>query len=333
LAELGVSETRHGDRHGTVSAVVLLVLACTFWASTNLFIKYLSFHCGRQTQNFLRYMFAALALWFFVLRVYPDQVRAHLRYWPRLVGMAAAAVMFQVLLVASLYHLEPGFVSLSQSSIVVFTALLAYLFLAQERPLIRTARYLVGALLALGCAIGLVLAAPGVAFGEITVWAVCAVSASAFWAVYTVLARGVMERGNAFVTFAYVATLSAVCFGVMTAIGDWHGFTTIIQPPPLTDSQAWIDLADPVSGFWLPVAAAAFSGVLCIAVAHSFYFVAVGRVGAAVSGTMILAQPPLTVLLSYWVYGETITLWQGMFGVGILAGAYITLQARVRAAR
>ena len=318
------AEPRAGHLDGL--GVLMLVGATVSWALTNLFVKYLTSHYGNVTQNFYRYLFASLLLWIIAGHVAPHEVRTHARHWYKFLPLVAALVPFQLFLVAGLGYLEPGFVSLTQNTTVIFVAVLAYMFISEERPLIRSPRYVLGTGLALLGAAGLVLTAPGTKIGGVNPWALCVVASTACWAAYTVLARRLMKRANALVSFAYVATFAAALFGIVAFLRE--GLAVVAWTPRLFLAQ------DPTVLTWMPVvgvAVLAGSGWLCLALAHWFYYEALNRLGAAVCGTFLLTVPLITVALSYLIRGERLRLVQVVLGVGILIGAYQTLAVRGRA--
>lgn len=69
------------------------------------------------------------------------------------------------------------------------------------------------------------------------------------------------------------------------------------------------------------------SAVLSIVLSHSFYYAAIKRIGATIPSLIILAEPFLILIVSHIVFGETLSIAQGIFGIILIGGAALAIRA------
>ena len=67
------------------------------------------------------------------------------------------------------------------------------------------------------------------------------------------------------------------------------------------------------------------SSVLGVAIAHGLFYVALQRIGVAISSLVLMSAPVITVLGSAVVLGERFTLGQWIGGLLLIAGASLAL--------
>ena len=70
------------------------------------------------------------------------------------------------------------------------------------------------------------------------------------------------------------------------------------------------------------------SGITAIALAHTFYYAAMRRIGATIPALVILAQPFIVLAISYVVFGESMNIFQLFFGVVLLIGSALAIWAQ-----
>jgi drug/metabolite transporter (DMT)-like permease len=70
------------------------------------------------------------------------------------------------------------------------------------------------------------------------------------------------------------------------------------------------------------------SGILSIALAHTFYYVSIRRIGATIPAVVLQLSPFATLLLSIPVFGERLSLWQWISGVILVAGSILAIWAQ-----
>ncbi|MHC4632490.1 MAG: EamA family transporter, partial [Planctomycetota bacterium] len=70
------------------------------------------------------------------------------------------------------------------------------------------------------------------------------------------------------------------------------------------------------------------SGVMCIAFGHVLYYAAMRRIGATIPALVILAQPFAVLAISNVVFGESLNVFQLVFGLVLLAGSGLAIWAQ-----
>ena len=209
------------------------------------------------------------------------------------IGYAAQAGLF----FSALRHID---VSLTSLLLYTYPALVFCGAVALRREHITPWKALALALASAGAA--LVLLGGGTGGLEATGVAL-ALGAGAAYAVYILIAEGVVARLDAFLLTALVATGAAATFLAAGLIGGSLAFT---------------------AGGWIWIAAIAlFSTVLPIVT----FLLGMVRVGAATASILSTVEPVVTVGLAVAIYSESLGAAQIVGGVLVLA-AVIALQAR-----
>lgn len=290
--------------------VVALAAGILCWSTVPIFIRYLSEGLGTGlegnfTQNLYRYIPACALLWTLSLVFFRRRLAVSGRH---LLGLSAPAVVIcghQLAWVAGITWTTPTTASLLSQTQVVVVSLLALAVFPDERSTIRGPRFVAGSVLALVGVVGFIYAGGREVGGSAAGYTVVFVAALV-WAVYTVVAKAATRGLHPVVSFTYVSTAVLVFFALTTPfLGD---------PGKVTRVPGGV------------VAALVISGIVGIALAHMFFYTALGGLGAAVCGTAILAVPACTGLWSYLIYGETLRPMQFVFGAVLLVGAGLAMR-------
>ena len=299
-------------------AIVAVLLVGLSWSLSPLAMKYLTRHLDLYTQNFIRFAAASAVLWAICLVRRRRQVLAGWRTLGRLLPAAAAAFAHQVCFVQALYtpDLYPGLAYLVGRSTVLFTAVLSYLFFADERSIIRDWRFGLGVLLSLVGVLGfLPRGGASVAEGGVGLGVLLILASAISWAVYAILIKHVVREGSALVSYTYVCSLMTLAFTVLSF--GWG------EPARLIPHGA--------EGVWVLVIAIG-SGALSVGVAHALYYYSIRGLGPAVCTTVMLVNTFVPLALSALLFGERLALVHLIFGLVLLIGCAVTLQARPRRA-
>ncbi len=270
-------------------------------------------------QNACRYVTALLVLWpvyFIGARRDRPKRRADfhrlLSRAPQIAIIALAAYGFQVCYTYSLFLITPSLQALVGQVQVLFAVLFALLLFPDERAFIGSWRFLVGVTAALG-GVGLVIVG-GRAFGtvEFGVGVLVVVASNLCWALLGTLLRAWVPDLPAQMTVSAVFTVVSPAFALTYAIAH-HGF-----PIPAAPVAHWLLLIS--------------SGLVAIGLGHSMFYRAVPVLGVSVSTSIGLLLPLLVSLVSFAAIGETLTPMQLGGGAVLLAGSYLVIRARFRAA-
>src|SRR3954451_14274168 len=282
------------------------------WSTPSLFQFYLIPYYEPWSQNFYRYLVAFFAvLPFVVMRFRRDGPRLD---WPAFVACLIPAlpnVVHQITQTVALYYMGPGAYAIFGRSPVIFTALLALIFFPEERSIIRQWQFQVGTILGLIGAVGVICFQEGWQAGTLR-WHGFAIAflASFCWALYSVLVKRPSARLGPIRSFGVISFITSALLFPLTLL-----FGKIATP---VEVGAGVNLI------------LIISAVTCISLAHVLYYVAIRKVGVALSQTLQLICPAGALGLSALFFGERLTHAQ-LWSAGLLLfGAFLAM--RVKAA-
>jgi drug/metabolite transporter (DMT)-like permease len=298
-------------RSQTLSTGYLAVFATVvIWSTPSLFQFYLIRFYEPWSQNFYRYLTAFLAVLPFVLLRFR-------RAGPRLDRQAFVAclipslpnVVHQISQTVALYHMGPGVYAIFGRSTVIFTALLALVFFPEERGIIRQWQFQVGTALGLIGAVGVIYFQEGWEAGMLR-WHGFAIAllASFCWALYSVLVKRPSARLGPIRSFGVISFITSALLLPLTI---WFGK---IGTPLHVGLRVNLILI--------------VSAVTCISLAHVLYYVAIRKVGVALSQTLQLICPAGALGLSALFFGERLTPPQ-LWSAGLLLfGAFLAMRVK-----
>jgi drug/metabolite transporter (DMT)-like permease len=227
-------------------------------------------------------------------------------------GCALAAMpnaVHQIAQTMAVVLLWPGVYALLGRLSVVFTAVLAMIFFADERWIARSGKFQAGTVFAMIGVAGLVWApGQGMSGAETWIGLLLALAAALAWALYGVLVKKFTLRSGPTLGFGVVSFLTMLLLlPGMLLFGDATALLRV---------DAW-------ANFVLFA-----SGVISIGVGHWLYYIGIRDVGAAPSQAALLLCPLGTMLLSSALFGETFRFEQIFAGAVLLLGAFLALSAR-----
>ncbi len=293
------------------SAGYLALSATIFiWSTPSLFQFYLNRYYDPWAQNFFRYAVACLAVAPFVI------YRLRRKGPPldlRMVGLclipALPNVVHQIGQTVALHYIGPGVYAIFGRCSVIITALLALIFFPEERWIIRQWRFQAGTILGLLGAAGVFWFQPGDNHGHLA-WQgiVIGFLATFCWSLYSILIKRPSAELGSVRSFGLVSFLtSALLLPLTLAFGD-------IATPLHVAARVNLILI--------------LSAVLCISAAHILYYVAIRRIGVALSQSLQLICPAGAIALSALIYGERLTAAQMWSGAVLLFGAFLAMRVK-----
>lgn len=284
--------------------------AVIIWSSPPIFQYWLAETFDPWTQNFYRYLAGFLAMAPFLAWILWRNPQRHRTIaWVGSAWAAVPNVVHQVAQTVAVVLLMPGVYALLGRVSVIITALLAVLCFADERWIIRSARFLIGTLLGLAGVAGLVWE-PQTLEGAVIPWLGLglALSASIGWATYGILVKKFTAQSGPSLGFGAISLLTtALLLPLMLVFGDAGA---------VLRADAW------TNGVLF------FSGVVSIGFGHWLYYIGIRHLGAAPSQSALLLCPLGTMLLSAALFGETFRWEQLVAGGVLLLGAFLALSAR-----
>lgn len=295
----------------TISKGYVAVFATVFiWSTPSLFQFYLNRFYDPWAQNFYRYSVACLAVTPFVVyrfrRSGPQIDRGVLL---ACLVPALPNVVHQIAQNVALFHMGPGVYAIFIRSSVIITTLLALIFFPEERWIIRQWQFQVGTAFGLIGAVGVLWFQPGHQGGTIALRGIAvAFTASFCWALYSVLVKRPSARLGPIRSFGLISFITSALLLPLTL-----AFGTISTP---LHAGARVNIILIVSA------------VTCISLAHVLYYIAIRKVGVALSQTLQLLCPAGALGLSAIFFGERLTSAQVWSGAILLFGAFLAMRVK-----
>lgn len=277
------------------------------WSVGPIFIKLLSGFVDLWMQNLLRYLVACL-FWLPFLLYQRSRENFNHKVWSRSVLPAAANIFLQSFWAASFYYIGPALMSLLVKSSVIWIAGFSLIFFPAERGLVRSKRFWSALVLSMVGVMGVILS--GEAFtSEATVKGIILTMSAAFgWAVYSILAKISFRDIDVRLGFSVTSIYTVVGLGVLAIVFGKPGMSFEMT------TVGWVYVV--------------VSGIVSIAVSHVLYYAAMKRIGATIPSLVLLGTPFLVFSISRVVFGETLSLLQGVFGAILLLGCGISIWAQ-----
>ncbi|MFZ2147657.1 MAG: DMT family transporter, partial [Sedimentisphaerales bacterium] len=231
--------------------------------------------------------------------------RLDTRVWRRAVVPGAANVVMQSLYACAFYYIGPAFMVLLVKSSIIWIVSFSLIFFAEERTLVKSKRFWSGLALSAIGVIGVLYYKEDFAAAGTLTGIVLALAMAFMWAVYIVSARIAFKEIDSRQGFSVISIYTvgglfvlAVLFG---RIGD------------CVKMGAWQ---------W---ACVVISGATAIALSHTLYYSAMRHIGATIPGLVMLAQPFIVLAISNVVFGESLNVFQLLFGVVLLGGSGLAI--------
>ena len=265
------------DGKGVSLALVTVVM----WAIGPLFVKYFTEYYNVWTQNAFRYGCAALFL--LAGTALTGQLFYPLRrdQWKKLLGVAATNLLMQTCFAGGYYFIYPSVASLVGRVNIIFITVLSFVVFHDEREVIRSPRFMAGAVLALGGVVVVILGRDPDALSRLRI------SEGAFW------------LGVGFVV-AFAFFVAVYSLAIKRAVRDIPPIVSFTHVSWITAAGLSIPmfLSGGVADLWrgpaLPVVLMVLTALCCIVVAHTCYYAALRTVKAVVTGSLLQLIPVIT---------------------------------------
>ncbi len=290
-----------------LKATLSLATALLFWSSIPLFLRSFIDEIDPWVANGTRYPLSAL-LWLFpvlwmVRKGIAKPIHFKLAIIPTIVNVFA-----QIFLAWAPYHIEPGMMMFLGRISILFSITASMIIFMDERKLTSSMLFWFGLFI---CVIGFSgLNLTKETFSAESTWfGVCLITLHAlFIAFYSVAVRYYLRGVNPWISFPIVCQYTAVIlFILMWFIGE---------PARLLDMSIG------------RLSVLAFSSVIGIALGHVFFYYALEHLGVSISSSSGLIMPFLTSIGSYFIFNETFSFGQLIFGIVLLLGGGLLLYAQ-----
>ncbi len=289
--------------------------AVVCWAVSPVTVRMLSGSFTVAAQAFWRYLFSLALLWISSAimlgpRAFASSVRGLGPRLPKLLLVAAANFAFQFCFNIALYRLHAGLAALLNQSTVLFGALFAAVFFADERQVLRRPAFAAGLLMALAGVAITIIGQRGLSPAQLGVGVLAMVSASASWALMGALVRLWLSDVPPTVAVSAVFTIVTPAFLLAALVGGVGGLV------PAAGARTWLLLA-----------ASSLAG---LGIAYPLYYAALPRLGLALSSGIGLLIPLLVSVFSALVLKERLSWLQLGGALLLLPGCWLIIRARFR---
>ncbi len=297
------SDTRNID----LSATLALIGTVIFWSLGPIFITYLTGYLDSWTQNLLRYI-VACCFWLPFLFFSIKKNKFDHRIWRKAVLPAAANLAMQSFYAGAFYYIGPAFMVLLTKTNIIWIAGFSLIFFPEERPLAKSKRFWLGLALSATGVLGVMYFKEDFTTVKTMTGIVLALSMAVMWAVYTLSVRIAFKDIDSRYGFSVISIYTVAGLFILTILFGNLGDCMQI-------------------GFrqWMCVVV---SGILGIALGHVLYYIAIQRIGATIPSLVILAQPFIVLAISYFIFAESLNLFQILFGAVLLAGSALAVWAQ-----
>lgn len=297
--------------------MVTIVMTLLGWSAVPLIITHFAQTLDVWTSNGWRYGLSAL-LWAPVLILGWRRGTLPAGLWRAAIWPAAFNTLGQIAFAWSFYKTDPTTATFGLRMQIVFVSIGAYLLFPSERALLRRPLTWLAIALVLGGVTGTIVLSPGARSVEQvasnTFGVLLAVVSGLLFAGYALAVRRCMHGVPSVTAFAAISQYTAAAIvGLMlivghdSATGHWDG-----------GLSAW---RLPTDQFLLLL----FSAIIGIALGHVFYYIAIARLGVAVSSGVVQLQPVLVAIGAYFVLNKQVTAGQMGAGTVAVCGAVLLL--------
>src|ERR1043165_8430122 len=299
-----MTQKRFSAGHLAIFATVVI------WSTPSLFQFYLIPYYEPWSQNFYRFLVAFLAvLPFVLLRFRSGGTRLDASVFFVCLIPSLPNVVHQITQTVALYHMGPGVFAILGRSPVIFPALLALIFFPEERRIVRQWQFQAGTALGLIGASGVVCFQEGWQAGATPLRGLLIVFVASFcWALYSVLVKRPSAMLGPIRSFGVISFITSFLLLPLTVVFGK------IETPLRVDAGVNLILI--------------ISAVTCISLAHVLYYVAIKKVGVALSQTLQLICPAGAMALSAFLFGEHLTTAQLWSAALLLLGAFLAMRVK-----
>lgn len=295
------------DKH-EAKAIAALTLSMLIWSWGNIIIKILSSHYDAITQSFYRYIIASSFLLTALLVLNKLSFSELRKQIPKLIWPSILVTLHQISFVMGVYRTSAVVAGLIARLNVIFVPALSFLFLVEERRVIKSLSFLLGTSLSLLGVVGVVLGKSSSATAETNQGAFLVAFSMLFWSSYAIRAKRLMNGISPLTLATLMPLVSCLTIFPLTLIfGD---LTEVVRVPLKLNVLLLI------------------SAVVPIGIGNALYYYSVKHLGASITESSSLLIPLLTGIWSFLVLDEKLASIQMVFGLILIFGCFITLHTR-----
>ncbi|HPA47221.1 MAG TPA: DMT family transporter [bacterium] len=286
----------------TGSGAALGALLC--WSTVPLFLRSFIHEIDAWTANGVRYPIAAL-FWLGPLLYFSRQGRVDGIYFRRALVPTVFNLAAQSLWAWSPYFLEPALMAFLAKVSGVFAVLCSFLVFRDESKLLGSGVFWTGLLFCFLGFLGMTFLGPEIPRGTTLVGIIIILFCGVFFSWYGIAVRWAMTGVDSRIAFAIISIYTSVGTVVLMALFG--------EPSRLFDMTQDRHVLLVVSA------------LVGIAFAHVFFYIAIARIGVAITTGCQLLSPFLTAVGSFFIFHEVLTFGQWTSGAVLLAGCALLM--------
>jgi len=192
---------------------------------------------------------------------------------------------------------------------VIWIAVFSLILFPEERPLLKSKRFWAGAALSTAGVLGVIIfREEGFNSKTTMLGIIITLSAAMMWGVYTVSVKIAFKNIDSRYGFSVISIYTVAGLFVLALV-----FSDIKDCAAL-GLKPWVYII--------------VSSLLSIALSHVLYYFAIKRIGAIVPSLSLLIIPFIVFLLSSRIFGESLTIFQWVFGIVLLAGSTFAIRSQ-----
>ena len=296
-------------------ALLMNLLAIIFWSVAPAMIHYVKNFYTINFQNFSRYLVSLILLWpFFFLSQGPGKawkaVKRIPAMLPKLLVIAGINYLFQETYTYGIFKLLPGIFTLILQSQILFSVFFAFLFFPDEKQTLRNRTFIIGLITAVTGVILTIAGGENIGKLEISLGILFSLISAASWSLLGTLIKKWLPDIPASLSIASVFTIVTPLF-LITYIVSAGSFVI-----PHASAAMWAIMLT--------------SGFLGVGLGQSLYYRSVPVLGISMVSSLGLLIPFLAGIVSFLVFGETLTVWQLAGGALLISGSYLVIRIRFR---
>ncbi len=291
------------------------LMAVVCWSIAPPMIHYVQKYFPINFQNFFRYLFSLLVLWpfFFISHGKTKSIislKKLFKLYPKILLMAGINYLFQITYTYGVFKLLPGLFTLIQQSQILFSVFLAMFLFPDERKTLKDILFLIGIVITIGGVTLTVVGGKEIGKLEFGLGVIATFASAGFWALMGSLIKKWLPE--------IPPALSVT--SIITIVTPFFLLTHILTGNNLPS------LHIPLSGWVLML----LSGLIGVGIGQSLYYRAVPVLGIALSTSIGLLLPFIAGIISFIVFGETLTPLQLLGGTMLIVGSYTVIKIRFK---
>ena len=255
------------------------------------------------TQSFFRYAAASVFLFAVGLITTRQKILDAARNIRILMVPALIMAVHQIFFTAGIFMTSAIVSTLMARLNAIIIPVLSYIIYEDERRVVGSRNFLLGAFLALLGVAGVILSRNGREVDGFNLGAFFIVMGTTCWSIYVVYAKKLVRSMEPLVIISYVSLLSTLFFLPMVFI--------------LGDISKIARVSMETQGLLFG------SGILGVGIGNVFYYRAIRYLGTSIPAIFFLLMPLSVGIIAFLVLGETLTAAQIIFGAVLVCGCWL----------